>query len=52
MERFDQPLDVLVRLDVARVQHERLVQLEALADAMRLPRPAAAAGSDRRWRCG
>ena len=32
-EGLDQPLDVLVRPDVAHVQHERVVQLEALLDA-------------------
>ena len=33
MERLDQPLEVLVRLHVAGVQHELVVQLIALADA-------------------
>ena len=36
MDRLDQPLEVLVRLDVADVEHERLVQLEPLADALDL----------------
>ena len=31
VERFDQPLQVLVRLDVARIEHVRRVQLIALA---------------------
>ncbi len=33
VERLDQPLEVLVRLDVAGVQHELVVQLIALAHA-------------------
>ena len=33
MERLDQPLEVLVRLDVAGVEHELVVQLIPLADA-------------------
>ena len=33
LERFDQPLEVLVRLDVAGVEHELVVELIALADA-------------------
>ena len=32
VERLDQALEVLVRLDVADVEHERVVQLVALAD--------------------
>ncbi len=36
VERLDQPLEVLVRLDVAGIQHERVVQLVALADALDL----------------
>ncbi len=36
MDRLDQPLEVLVRLDVADVEHERFVQLEPLADALDL----------------
>ena len=30
-ERVDQPLDVLVRLDVADIQHERVIELISLA---------------------
>ena len=33
-KRFDQPVDVLVRLDVARVEDERRRELEPLADAI------------------
>ena len=32
-ERFDQPHEVLVRLDRSRVQHEAVIELEALAHA-------------------
>ena len=32
VERFDQPLEVLVRLDVARIEDERIVQLIPFAD--------------------
>ena len=38
MKRFDQALDVLVRLDVSRVQHELLLQLEPFAHAVDLRR--------------
>ena len=34
VERFDQPLEVLVRLDVAGIEHERIVELVALAHAL------------------
>ena len=33
VERLDQPLEILVRLDVAGVEDERIVELVALADA-------------------
>jgi len=36
VHRLDQPLQVLVRLDVADVEDERLVELEALADPLDL----------------
>ena len=33
MERFDEPLEVLVRLHVAGVEHELILQLKPLAHA-------------------
>ena len=36
MERFDQPLEVLVGFDVPHVQHERAVQLVTLAGVLDL----------------
>ena len=51
VERLDQPLEVLVRLDVAGVEHERLVQLVALADARDVLVRRRLARSARRWRC-
>ena len=50
-ERLDQPHEVLVRLDVADVQDEAVIELVALADARDLLRLAAPPRTARRWRC-
>ena len=42
MERLDQPLEVLVRLDVADVEHERRRAAGSARGRARRPRPAAA----------